>query len=99
VFQEQMKPAGGSAAQDDLIHLLTVLDEYGGRLSSAGLSRATRYPLNQLRETLATAERVLNVDGFPVLTRDEASDSVVLNRDLLWRQFDLSLWLPGQLDP
>ena len=32
---------------------------------------------------------MLNVDGYPVLSRDEASDSIELNRDLLVRQFDL----------
>ena len=34
-------------------------------------------------------QRVLNVEGYAVLGRDEASDTVELDRDLLLRQFDL----------
>jgi hypothetical protein len=43
----------------------------------------------RLRGLLAVMQRVLNIDGFAVLTRDEASDTVDLNRELLKRQFDL----------
>ena len=43
----------------------------------------------RLRGLLAIAQRILNVDGFLVLTRDEASDTVELDRNLLCRQFDL----------
>jgi len=42
-----------------------------------------------LRGLLAVAQRVLNIDGYPVLTRDAGSDTVELNRELLRRQFDL----------
>jgi hypothetical protein len=38
---------------------------------------------------LAKAERILNVDGYDVLRRDEVSDTIELNRDLLLKQFDL----------
>lgn len=89
VFQEQVKPAGALAIQDDLVRLLTVLDYHGGQLSSAALCRATSCSPNRLRDLLAAAGRVLNVDGFSVLACDEASDSIVLDRELLCRQFDL----------
>jgi len=38
---------------------------------------------------LAVVGRVLNIDGFAVLSRDEQSDSIELDHDLLLRQFDL----------
>jgi uncharacterized membrane protein len=44
------------------------------------------------QEARAKAVRLLaapNIDGYAVLTRDEASDTVALHRDLLWKQFDL----------
>ena len=38
---------------------------------------------------LAKVQRVLNIDGYAVLSRDDASDTVELNRELLLKQFDL----------
>jgi hypothetical protein len=38
---------------------------------------------------VAAMQRVLNYDGYGVLTIDEAADLVVLNRELLERQFSL----------
>jgi hypothetical protein len=38
---------------------------------------------------IAIVQRVLNVDGYPVIARDEASDTIQLNRELLLQQFDL----------
>ena len=90
VFEEQ-KRLGGRAvpANDVLTRLLMAIDERGGKITSTALARAIPFPLSRLQGFLATAQRVLNVDGFLVLTRDEASDTVVLNRNLLCRQFDL----------
>jgi hypothetical protein len=34
--------------------------------------------------------RILNVDGYPVLSVDDTSGSVVLNRQLLEVQFEIS---------
>ena len=39
--------------------------------------------------TVAAMQRVLNYDGYGVLTIDEASDMVILDRALLERQFSL----------
>ena len=58
-------------------------------MTSAAISRSVNYPPMRLRGLLAVMQRVLNIDGFAVLTRDEASDTVDLNRELLRRQFDL----------
>jgi hypothetical protein len=38
---------------------------------------------------IAALRRLLNVEGYPVLTLDEDSDTVTLNRALLDRQFQL----------
>jgi hypothetical protein len=69
--------------------LLTALDRRGGKLTSTALARAIDYPLLRMRGLLAVMQRLLNIDGYAVLTRDEASDTVALQRDLLCRQFDL----------
>jgi hypothetical protein len=38
---------------------------------------------------IAALRRLLNVDGYDVLHVDEASETLVLNRDLLRKQFEL----------
>ncbi len=90
VFEEQ-KRLGGRAvpANDVLSRLLIAIDERGGKITSPALARAIQFSPMRLRGLLAIAQRILNVDGFSVLTRDEASDTVELNCDLLCRQFDL----------
>jgi hypothetical protein len=90
VFEEQ-KRLGGRAvpANEVLSRLLVAIDERGGKITSPALARAIQFPLTRLPGLLAKAYRILNVDGYLVLTRDEASDTVVLDRKLLLRQFDL----------
>ena len=69
--------------------LLTALDGAGGKMTATALARRLETPLFRLRGLLAVVQRVLNVEGYAVLGRDEASDTVELDRDLLLRQFDL----------
>jgi hypothetical protein len=90
ILAEQKHLAGRAVPADEIIiKLLTALDRRSGKLTSTALARAIDYPFLRLRGLLAVMQRVLNIDGYAVLTRDEASDTVELNRDLLCRQFDL----------
>jgi hypothetical protein len=90
IFEQQKKLAGRSVPSDEILRsVLSALDQRGGRMTSAAISRTVNYPPMRLRGLLAVMQRVLNIDGFAVLTRDEASDTVDLNRELLKRQFDL----------
>jgi hypothetical protein len=90
IFELQKGLAGRSALSIEVFRLLlTALDQRGGKMTSTALSRAMNYPSIRLRGFLAIAQRVLNIDGYAVLTRDETSDTVELNRELLRRQFDL----------
>jgi hypothetical protein len=47
------------------------------------------FPAVRLRGLVAVTQRLLKIDGFGVLTRDEASDTAELDREHLKRQFDL----------
>ena len=76
-------------ADDLFTRLLAAIESRGGKITSAALARAIEYPPLRLRGLLAVSQRVLNIDGYAVLTRDEASDTVELNRQLLCRQFGL----------
>ncbi|MHC4404767.1 MAG: DUF7008 domain-containing protein [Planctomycetota bacterium] len=90
IFDEQKKLGGRILPANEVFSLLlAAVDSRGGKMTSAALARAVNYPPIRLRGLLAVTQRVLNIDGYAVLTRDEASDTVELNRDLLCRQFDL----------
>jgi len=90
IFELQKKLAGRSVPPDEILRsVLSALDQRGGRMTSAAIARSVNYPPMRLRGLLAVMQRVLNIDGFAVLTRDEASDTVDLNRELLKRQFGL----------
>ncbi|MCE9553884.1 MAG: BREX-2 system phosphatase PglZ [Planctomycetes bacterium] len=90
VFAAQKQLGGRAVPADEVFtRLLSLLDRRGGKMTSVALARALDYPPLRLRGLLAVAQRVLNVDGYAVISRDEASDTVELNRDLLLVQFDL----------
>ena len=69
--------------------MLVALDQAGGKLTSAALARAIATPAARLNGLIAVLQRVLNLDGYQVLNRDETSDTIALNQDLLRRQFEI----------
>ncbi len=90
VFAEQKKLGGRVLPADAVFaRLLAALESRGGKATSVTLARTLDSSPLRLRGLLAVAVRVLNVDGYGILIRDEASDTVELNRDLLLRQFGL----------
>lgn len=90
IFEEQKRLGGRGLPTDDVFaKLLGTLDRRGGKLTSVALARALEFPPLRLSGLLAKAQRVLNIDGYAVLSRDDASDTVELNRELLLKQFDL----------
>lgn len=90
VFEDQKRLGGRNLPADEVIaKLLSCLDSRGGKLTSAALARALELATVRLPGLLAKAERILNVDGYECLRRDDASDTIELNRDLLLMQFDL----------
>src|SRR5207253_1648330 len=90
LFAEQKRLGGRTVPPDDVFaRLLAALDASGGKMTATALARRLQTPLFRLRGLLAVVQRVLNVEGYAVLGRDEASDTIGLDRDLLLRQFDL----------
>jgi hypothetical protein len=91
VYQSQKAMAGRKPPEDELVgKLIFALDSHGGKLTSPALAVKVGVPAFRLPGTLAVVQRVLNVEGYSILTKDEASDSVELNRDLLFTQFEIS---------
>ncbi|NQV23510.1 MAG: BREX-2 system phosphatase PglZ [Rhodopirellula sp.] len=90
VFAEQKRFAGRSVPQDEVfVQLLKSLSARGGKLTTSALCKVMNWPRMRLPGLLAVVQRVLNVDGYDVLKRDDTSDTVELDRDLLRRQFDV----------
>lgn len=90
VLEEQKKLGGRALPKDELVRVLLVsLDEQGGKLTSPALARKMQLPPFRLNGVLAAIQRILNVEGYPILVKDDASDTIELNRELLCRQFGL----------
>jgi hypothetical protein len=91
VFAAQKQLAGRVAPPDEQFHhLLSALEERGGKLTRLAPAQRLGLPLVRIGSFVAAARRVLNVEGYPVLRVDEASDTIELNRDLLVAQFELT---------
>jgi hypothetical protein len=90
VYEEQKRLGGRSVPADAVItRMLQIIDERGGKITSTALARAIQMPPLRLRGLLAIAQRIFNVDGYEVLSRDDVSDTIQLDRALLLKQFDL----------
>lgn len=91
VFVHQLKQAGRAAPTADRIRgVLAALDERGGTVLRQALAQKLGESELRMPGLIAALRRILNVDGYSVLSVDDASGSVVLNRQLLEVQFELS---------
>ncbi len=91
LFAEQRKQAARTALPDERIRaILAALDARGGKLTLPALAESLGVPLFRLGGIVSALRRVLNVDGYAVLSVDESSETVEMNRDLLDTQFGLS---------
>ena len=90
VFAGQKAAAGRVVPPDDKIRAFFVaLDERGGKLTRAALAQKLGLPPVRVPGTIAAMRRLLNVDGYEVLSLDEDSDTITLNMELLRVQFEL----------
>lgn len=87
--QKRLVPRG-YPGDEVLVRLLGSLDARGGKLTSPALARALEYATIRLPGLLATAQRIFNVDGYPVLSIDTQSDTIQLDKETLLVQFGLS---------
>jgi hypothetical protein len=89
LFRQQMELPGNRIQADRVAAVLHVLDAAGNRLLRAAFASRLSLPLVRVNTTVAAMQRILNYDGYGVLTIDEAAGMVVLDRALLERQFKL----------
>lgn len=91
LYQEQYRRAGRNPPNPETIKkVLQALNERQGTLLRSVLAQHSGEPEIRLNGLLAMMRRILNVEGYPVLSVDDASGTVRLNIELLRTQFDLS---------
>ena len=91
LFTAQREQAARTALPEERIRtILTELDRRGGKLTTAALAAHLGVPQFRLGDIVSALRRILNVEGYDVLTVDEASETVALNRNLLDTQFNLT---------
>ena len=78
------------ALPEERIHaILAALDERGGKLTRPALAKRIGVPPMRLGGMISALRRLLNVEGYAVLSVDEQSDTVELNIKQLFTQFGL----------
>jgi hypothetical protein len=77
----------GKPPADRVRATLIALDKRGGVASFDALAAATTFPLPRIPTFLATLTRVLNVDGYPVLTVDQVGSEARLDPAMARTQF------------
>jgi hypothetical protein len=91
LFAAQRSGAGRTPVSDErTAQILGALDAHGGRLLRDALARVCGIPVMRLTGTLAALRQVLNYDGYPVLTVDDATGDVKLDKEMLANQFGLT---------
>ncbi len=89
-LMQQRERIGRSALDDDrLRRVLTTLHRNGGRATLDQLATALQMPPMRLRGLAAVLERMLNIDGYPVVQLEADTATVRIDRALLREQFEL----------
>lgn len=90
VYRLQRRRAGRAALSDERVRtLIDALLAAGARATRESLAHTAGIPTHRIRTTLATLQRLLNVEGYPVLSVDPDGVTVTLDERLLREQFDL----------
>ena len=69
--------------------ILSCLRDRGYQATTSEIARATGKPQGRVKGLMAGARKLLNVDGYDILSEDQPSDTVRLNRQQLFTQFGL----------
>ena len=89
VIQDQLRRIRrGGMPPDRLAVLLRLLDTNGGVATRGAVARALDIPLGRVPGQIAAAQRVVNIDGYEVLTVE--GDTIRLNATLLKTQVGLT---------
>ena len=99
IYREQRSRAERLGLTDEMVGAaLTALAQRGGRMPLGGLAHRLCMSLPRVQGLVAALQRVLNVEGFPVLALDPGSETAILDRALLATQFPAAERLAERLD-
>jgi hypothetical protein len=89
-YQNQKDLIRRHAPEDDVVRrCLETLDANGGIMTPTAFSKAADVPAARLDGLIARIQRLLNVDGYEILTLSRNENRIELNVVKLKRQFDL----------
>lgn len=92
VFACQKTLVGRAPIDEKILQrLLMALSSRGGSMTTPALAIAIGMAEHRLSGLIAVLQRLLNVEGYAILDRQDAANTVSLNVALLKKQFDLSL--------
>lgn len=90
VFDQSFQRAGRVPVTNEQIRrLLELLDQGKGSAMETQVAKHLAIPSIRLRGFLSAVQKILNVDGYPVLKTDRESRTVVLDKESLKLQFEL----------
>lgn len=90
IYQQVKGRAGRTAVKEaQLRALIELLDQQQGQAMEAAVLRHLSIPKLRLRGFLAGAQKLLNIDGYPILSVDRESQTIKLNIYDLKNQFEL----------
>ena len=90
LFAAQRRQAARTALSDERIRaILAILDARGGKLTRTALAERLGVAPFRLGGIVSALRRILNVDGYDVLSVNDSSETIELNRKLLDTQFGL----------
>jgi len=90
ILVNQKKMCGRAVPPDEKIQLfLEALDQHGGTMPQPALAQAMNQPIFRFRGIISIMQRILNVDGYPVLSFDTSSNTISINYELMRTQFEI----------
>ncbi len=90
IYKSRKKVAGRNVPGDDVLaKVLLTIDSSGGKIGLNALARIIGCPIARIHSLLTSIQRILNIDGYTVVSIDPAADTVQLDRFLLHQQFSL----------
>jgi hypothetical protein len=90
VYQQVRQRAGRNAISDvELLRLIRLLEAQQWQVMEATLCRELMIPRLRVRGFLSNTQKLLNVDGYPILSVDRESQTIRLNVSDLRKQFEI----------
>jgi len=87
---ESIKSRSGRGIKDEQLHaFLELMDANQGQVMEAMVIRQLSIPKLRIRGFLSGVQKLLNVDGYPILSVERDSQTVKLNINDLKQQFEL----------